>query len=394
MTYWFAAFSATFFALYWIFPIAPFRRALILLSSAVFLFHFSGPAGVLPIFVLGLLTYISGISSFIWLKKITIAICVMALIFYKYTLFLSLELISFFDASIAITTSEYLKASFLPDVPPLAISFFVFEFVHYLIDTIRGEKPIKSIVDFGLFSLFWPSMVAGPIKRYEQFIPALRKTEKVPSEELMYGMIRVAVGLIKKFIADNLTSILEVWTANFDNLPMSLRWACFLGYGLRILLDFSGYSDIAIGFARMMGVKIPENFNWPYLARSPIDFWHRWHISLSTWIRDYVYIPLGGGRQGLTRKIINVLFAFSLCGLWHGAGWNFIFWGAYHGAGVGLNNLWREKFNGYRFKSKISHMLGSFFAWAFTLLFVMVGWVFFFFPLEKASHILGKLLGL
>jgi alginate O-acetyltransferase complex protein AlgI len=165
----------------------------------------------------------------------------------------------------------------------------------------------------------------------------------------------------------------------------------FAGIGLRILWDFSGYSDMAIGYARLFGVKLPDNFNWPYLATSITDFWHRWHISLSRWIRDYVYIPIGGSRHGLVRKVFNGLFAFALCGLWHGAALNFLFWGVYHGLGLAVCSNYRSALG------KPGEALGNWLArnravaWALTMLFVNVGWLFFFYPVPNALNMLTLL---
>ena len=394
MSYWFAAFAASFFILYWLFPIFRVRRFLILAFGFAFQVHFAGPAGVLPIIALGLFTYFAGISKRRSLQITTIAVCVAALVFYKYTIFLAAEFIGFFSIELASQSVSVLKTTILPAAPPLAISFFVFEFVHYLTDVLKGQRPIRSAADFGLFALFWPTMVAGPIKRYEQFIPSMRAgCTRVPAEDVMIGLMRVATGLVKKFLADNLTLMLDYWVAQFDTAPTGVQWLVFVGIGLRILLDFSGYSDIAIGFARMMGIKVPENFNWPYLASGPIDFWRRWHISLSTWIRDYVYIPLGGGRVGMLRKIVNGLFAFALCGLWHGAGWNFLVWGIYHGAGIAINTLWKEKAVKLYSIPHDLQWLARFCSWGATLIFVLVGWLFFFFPVSQALHMLTILAG-
>jgi alginate O-acetyltransferase complex protein AlgI len=279
-----------------------------------------------------------------------------------------------------------------PEMPPLAISFFVFEFVHYLYDVRHGSPPLRSPLYFGLFSIFWPSIVAGPVKRYEEFVPALRSgVRHVCDRDVAVGCILVAVGLVKKFIADNLTAYLAYHVPHFGWMGPTQRWWAFLALAFRILLDFSGYSDMAIGFARMFGIKLPANFNWPYLATSLTEFWHRWHISLSRWIRDYVYIPIGGGRCGIVRKVFNGLFAFALCGLWHGAAWNMLVWGLYHGAGLAVCSSYRAVLG------KAGDAIGNWFAcnrvvgWALTMLFVGIGWLFFFYPLPVAFDMLKLL---
>lgn len=257
----------------------------------------------------------------------------------------------------------------------------------------RGHQPIRSVRDFAVFTLFWPSMVAGPIKRYQQFVPSVHAgNAHVSQEDVVAGALRICIGLVKKFAADNLTLMLDYYVPQFDTLPFGARWVVFFGIGFRILLDFSGYSDMAIGFSRMMGVRLPENFNWPYLASSLSEFWQRWHISLSSWIRDYVYIPLGGGRQGPVRKISNALIAMALCGLWHGAGWNFMLWGVYHGVGLGVNTAFKNRFGSY-LSTAPRHWIQVYglLSWAITMMFVLVGWLFFFYPVTQALHMMSML---
>jgi alginate O-acetyltransferase complex protein AlgI len=393
MSYWFVVFVLSFFVLYWSFPVFEIRRILILVFSIVFQFHFAGPAGVIPILALAILTYLAGISKLRWFQIIAITISVSMLIFYKYMIFLTTEFISLISAEMGIKAANMLKNNILPSSPPLAISFFVFEFVHYLVDVIKGQRPIKSASDFSLFTLFWPTMVAGPIKRYKQFIPSMKTGCSFASEEdLMTGLIKVANGLVKKFTADNLTILIDAQVAQVDILPAHYRWLIFIAIGFRILLDFSGYSDMAIGFSRMMGIKVPENFNWPYLASSPIEFWQRWHISLSSWIKDYIYIPLGGGRVSLPRKVANGFLAFALCGLWHGAGYNFLVWGIYHGVGIAFNNFWREKIANTFHLPEYFLLPANILSRILTFLFVLTGWLFFFYPISSAINMIGLLL--
>jgi alginate O-acetyltransferase complex protein AlgI len=390
MEYWFGAFAAFFFVVFWLTPYAIARRVALLLFCIAFHAHFAGPAGVLPIIVIGVVTFICGLSGSRAAYYAAIALNVAALLFYKYTLFLSQALIGSVSPSWAQAADVYAKQSLLPAAPPLAISFFVFEFVHYLIDVSRGHEPIRSPLKFALFGLFWPSIVAGPIKRYEQFIPEMMEATllRIRSEDVANGLLRISIGFIKKTIADNLTQAVVFWEPHFETLGLSGRWMLLVALAFRILLDFSGYSDIAIGFARMMGIRLPENFNWPYLAISPADFWRRWHMSLSTWIRDYVYIPLGGGRVSPPRRAANALIAFALCGLWHGAAWNFAIWGIYHGIGVAATSAFPKEW-------PVQHWTfiaaGKAIGWALTALFVMIGWLLFFFPLSRALEMTGLL---
>ena len=391
LSYWFAVFVACFLPVYWLPWPAQVRKLLLLAASVVFHAHFAGPAGVLPIVALGIVTYCIGLSRSPRWCLVGIAASVAALAFYKYLHFLCEGLLGALAPSWG-QDAWSVAQSWVPGAPPLAISFFSFEFIHYLIEIHRGHEPIRSPIGFALFAIFWPSIVAGPVKRYGQFLPELQQAAAtIRSDDVMIGFLRLALGLVKKFVADNLTAWVAFWDHQYAVLPMKMRWLIFGGIALRILLDFSGYSDMAIGFARMLGIRLPENFWFPYLARSPADFWRRWHISLSTWIRDYVYIPLGGSRRGPLRKLINGLLAFSLCGLWHGAAWNMIVWGLYHGAGLAVTSsapalLGRT---GARLQTGLARCWPL--AWLATMMFVGVGWLFFFYPLPQAWTMLRLL---
>src|SRR5262245_27093708 len=341
LTPWFVLFAAAAFGAYWLLPFPRVRMLLLLLTCVVFHTHFAGPAGVIPVVVVGLATYLAGLTRHRLACAAGIALAVAALVFYKYTRFLCLDVLGGAWPYAGQWAYDRL-GPLLPAAPPLAISFFVFEFVHYLYDVSRGSAPIRNPVKFGLFALFWPSIVAGPVKRYGQFLPAVQQgVRDLRRRDMASGLLLIAVGLVKKIAADNLTAYIAFHDKQFEAVPLATRWLVFLAIGLRILWDFSGYSDMAIGFARMHGIALPRNFNWPYLALSVPDFWHRWHISLSLWIRDYVYIPIGGGRCPAWRKALNGLLAFAICGLWHGAAWNFLFWGLYHGVGLAISSSYR-----------------------------------------------------
>jgi alginate O-acetyltransferase complex protein AlgI len=392
LTYWFVIFMAAAFPLYWAVR-HPYARLVVLLAAcAVFHTHFAGPAGVLPIVVLAVMTYLAGLSRRRLLCRGGICLSVAALVFYKYFKFLCTEVVG--AAAPSWKAALLAHPALTPSAPPLAISFFVFEFVHYLADVARGYPAVRNPLKFALYAIFWPSIVAGPVKRYQDFLPALQRgVRHVEAHDVALGLTRVALGLVKKFAADTLTAWIAFWGPHFHTFDALWRWGFVAALGLRILWDFSGYSDMAIGFARMHGVVLPENFNWPYLATNITDFWRRWHISLSTWIRDYVYIALGGSRCGLARKVANGLLAFGICGLWHGAGWNFLAWGLYHGAGLALAASYR------RLLGPLGEVLAARLAahppvgWLLTLMFVGVGWVFFFYPLGPALGMIKHLFG-
>jgi alginate O-acetyltransferase complex protein AlgI len=392
LTYWFVFFAAGAFAAYWLVRHHIVRLALLLVCCVVFHTQFAGPAGVFPIVVLGVVCYFAGLTRNRWVCIGGMLLSALALIFYKYAHFLCIDLLESLWPG-AGTQSLQLINPLLPEAPPLAISFFVFEFIHYLFDVSTGSEPIRNPADFTLFALFWPSIVAGPVKRYQQFLPAVhRGAREVNRHDVAYGLALLGFGLFKKLIADNLATYIAAKSPYFCEVGCERRWELIVAIGLRILLDFSGYSDMAIGCARMFGIALPRNFNWPYLATSIGDFWHRWHISLSLWIRDYIYIPIGGSRHGPARKAVNGVLAFAICGLWHGAAWNFLVWGLYHGLGLAVQANYKQVLG--RPGAMIANVLGRYriAAWGLTLIYVNVGWLFFFYPLPTALQMATTLM--
>ncbi|MDC0052413.1 MBOAT family protein [Candidatus Nitrosopelagicus sp.] len=228
---------------------------------------------------------------------------------------------------------------------PIGISFYTFQSISYTVDIYRGKlTPSNSFWEFALFVSFFPQLVAGPILRASHFLPQLReklakenvvsrlRTITIHHTSLRFGITLMAMGFFKKmFFADNIAPMVNEIFSNPVGLESFSVIIGAIGFGVQIYCDFSGYSDIAIGAAIILGFHIPVNFNKPYFATSPVDFWRRWHISLSTWLRDYLYIPLGGNRKADCRKYANVFTVMIIGGLWHGASWNFLIWGALHG---------------------------------------------------------------
>jgi alginate O-acetyltransferase complex protein AlgI len=254
---------------------------------------------------------------------------------------------------------------------PIGISFFTFHSISYIVDIYRGKVvPQKNIFDLALYISLFPQLVAGPIVRYNTINKQLDvKKRRHHPLFVAYGIRRFIIGLGKKvIIANPLGEIADnIFALPADQLSSNLAWIGIICYSLQIFFDFSGYSDMAIGLARIFGFKFLENFNYPYIAKSIREFWQRWHISLSSWFRDYLYIPLGGNRCSVPRQYFNLVLVFLLCGFWHGASWNFIFWGLFHGCFLVLE---RTKFGAIIAGQKvISHF--------YALLVVMVGWVFF-----------------
>ncbi|MGH8558122.1 MAG: MBOAT family O-acyltransferase [Methylococcales bacterium] len=271
---------------------------------------------------------------------------------------------------------------------PLGISFFTFHAISYIVDIYRRQAAaLRNPLDMGLYISFFPQLVAGPIIRYHDIAEQITKRTNTLAR-FASGIERFCYGLAKKvLIANTLGQVAdEAFGIPASFLSFQAAWLGILCYTLQIYFDFSGYSDMAIGLGRMFGFELTENFNYPYIARSVREFWRRWHLSLSTWFRDYLYIPLGGNR-GTTWKIYFNLFAvFLLCGLWHGASWNFVFWGGFHGI---LLVLERGKFGA------IIDACPGFIASAYTIFTVMVGWVFFRADtLADALHYLSAMLGM
>ena len=216
---------------------------------------------------------------------------------------------------------------------PIGISFYTFESMSYIVDVYRGEvKATRRLIDYWTFITFFPHLVAGPIIRYAA-LKAQLEGRTHDWNKVNEGFRRFAIGLGKKvIIANPIGSYADVLFAlDPTRVDVTLAWITAISYALQIYFDFSGYSDMAIGLAKIFGISLPENFNYPYIARNMRDFWKRWHITLSRWFRDYVYIPSGGNRHGIVREYRNLLIVFILCGLWHGASWNFVVWGAFHG---------------------------------------------------------------
>lgn len=262
---------------------------------------------------------------------------------------------------------------------PLAISFFIFEFIHYLFDIYRGNKPIDSFVLFALFAAFFPTQIAGPIKRYPDFAAQMNEEKKLRLSYFDEGVPLIILGMAKKvLLADNLATFVDMGYKVPGAFSAPELWLIAYAFAFQIYFDFSGYTDIARGSARLFGYNIPINFNMPYIANNVSNFWHRWHISLSTWLRDYLYIPLGGSRGGKWATQRNLFLTMALGGLWHGASWNFVVWGIYHGLALAIHREFTElKEKSERFTEMCKGKLFNFFSIVFTFHVVCIGWVFF-----------------
>lgn len=267
---------------------------------------------------------------------------------------------------------------------PLAISFFTFTQIAYLVDASSGEIKDFKFLNYCLFVTFFPHLIAGPIVHYREIAPYFKQQYfgHFDKENINAGLTMFSLGLFKKVIfADNLSTIA---TPVFDvaantGMPLTLleAWFGVLAYSLQLYFDFSGYSDMAIGIAQMFGVKFPLNFNSPYKAASIIEFWRRWHITVSDFLRDYIYIPLGGNRKGELRRYFNLMLTMLLGGLWHGAGWNFVLWGGLHGFYLVINHKWRTFQANLGNSTYKDHWWSCLLGRIATFLAVVVAWVFF-----------------
>ncbi|MDK9706071.1 MAG: MBOAT family protein [Desulforhopalus sp.] len=253
---------------------------------------------------------------------------------------------------------------------PIGISFFTFKAISYLIDVYRRDVEMqRSPLNFALYISLFPHLIAGPIVRYRDVARHIVERH-ISFEDLGQGIYRFVTGLGKKIlIANQLGAVADhIFSLSPEGLPASLLWLGILTYTLQIYYDFSGYSDMAIGLGRMFGFHFLENFNYPYSSLSIQEFWRRWHISLSTWFRDYLYIPLGGNKKGEVRTYVNLILVFSLCGLWHGASWTFLIWGLYHGLFLALERS---------ILGKLLNSLPVVVRAMYTFFVIMIGWIFF-----------------
>jgi len=258
---------------------------------------------------------------------------------------------------------------------PVGISFYTFQTLSYTIDVYWGKlKPTRNLPEFALFVAFFPQLVAGPIVRASEFMPQFEREPWLDRHRLLYGLSRIMDGLVKKVVIADVLAVYLVDPVFKDGSTATGLHVLLgiYGYAMQIYCDFSGYSDIAIGSARILGFYIPENFKVPYTAHSIQDFWHRWHISLSSWLRDYLYIPLGGNRRGPVRTYINLGLTMLLGGLWHGAGWNFVVWGGMHGAWLAINRFWDR-----RGLPWLRGLFGKVLGILLTFHLVCLAWVFF-----------------
>ncbi len=366
-----------------------------LVTSSLFFYGWWNFSYLIVILISILFNYSIGfyLSSFVSYKLskrsiliFGITVNIIALGYFKYANFFIDNLNIFIDTNI----------TFNKVILPLAVSFFTFQQIAYLVDAYKEKTKENSFLYYCLFVTFFPQLIAGPIVHHKEMLPQFSKNiiHKLQLKNLAIGFTIFTFGLFKKIVlADGIAvHVNPIFTAAEAGVILTFfeAWSGALAYTFQLYFDFSGYSDMAIGIARMFGIRLPLNFNSPYKAISIIDFWKRWHITLSRFLRDYLYIPLGGNRKGRIRRYINLIITMVLGGLWHGAGWTFILWGALHGFYLVVNNFWRSIF-----KNKIKTRLSIFFSWSITFLAVVVSWVpFRAESIYGAGNILSGMLGL
>lgn len=388
-----------------------------LFSSLLFLFVFLplvlGLYYISPWRIKNLILFISSLIFYAWGEPVYIVIMLISTITdYSFGLLLSrpglsavqrkwivissvvvnLGLLSYFKYAdfLIVNVNELLGTNIpLTDLPlPIGISFYTFQSMSYIIDVYRGTaKAQRNWIDFGTFVALFPQLVAGPIIQYNSIAEQLRK-RSVNIGKFALGVRRFTIGLAKKVLLANNIGLLwdTLSKSDLGTMPVLTAWLGIIAFAFQIYFDFSGYSDMAIGLGLMFGFEFNENFNKPYTAQSITDFWRRWHISLSSWFRDYVYIPLGGNRRGLGIQIRNILVVWILTGIWHGASWNFMLWGLYFGVILIIEKWW-----GLRLLSRLPRVVRHLYA----ILLILIGWVLFAFDeLPMVLNYLQAMIGL
>lgn len=357
------------------YAVKPKLRNLVILVFSIVFYSWGAPRFI---FVILLTTFID-FHLVRWMSQLhkrlhrrlllTASVCINIglLAYFKYTGFF-VESANTLLASLGLTPVNWIKV-----VMPIGISFYTFETITYVVDVYRRvHKPLDNFWDYQLYIIMFPKLIAGPIIRYHDLADQI--TNRVSNETIdnrLTGFYRFVIGLAKKvLIANHMGQHADmVFAMDYTGLDSPTAWLGILAYTFQIYFDFSGYSDMAIGLAKMIGFRFPENFMNPYISKSITEFWRRWHISLGNWMRNYLYIPLGGNRVATKRRLFfNLWIVFLASGFWHGAAWSFIFWGAYHGAFLVLERIFLLKFY---------EKIGKFPSMLITFLMVVIGWVFF-----------------
>lgn len=364
-------------------PDGIFLRNIFLVAASLFFYGYWN-IWFLPLIVLSIsLNYIA--SIFIERNRLRTAVLAVTIVanllsigFFKYLLFF------------ADTITDHVPEFISNIVLPIGISFFTFQQIAYVVDIWRKRTKVGTFLNYTLFVSFFPQLIAGPVVRYQEIVPQFGKAGRVV-RSFAPGMFLFVVGLFKKVVlADNLADPANAVFSSVDNgytVGFIDGWLAALCYTFQLYFDFSAYSDMALGLGLMLGFKLPINFNSPYKAKSVVDFWRRWHITLSTFFRDYLYIPLGGNRHGLVRQLIALLVVMILVGFWHGAGWTFLLWGAWHGVLLTISHTLPAA---PRIFDSVPPCVKTAVAWSVTFGLVVVGWVIFRSPTIESAFIFLK----
>lgn len=357
-----------------------FRLWVLIISGVLFFWYYSPQFLIIVAPGLWLLDGLSQTDKR-WLGFLAVMAVITAFAYYKYRFFIFQNLPLFkYEPSPSI-------------VIPLGLSFLSFELIHYLLDRQHGSIKKDNLLKFAAFVLFFPTRPAGPIRRFQQFVPQI-KSCSLTAKNLQIGSGRIIKGIFKKIvIADTIVLWQREIFTSFEAVlgtPVWHLWLAIFAFSLRIYFDFSAYSDIAIGSARLLGIVIPENFRLPYLKQNIGQFWKAWHISFYRFVADYIFIPLGGSRYGFMKAVRNTLITLLISGLWHGAAWHFVFWGFYHGILLSLYRSYKQFVEHLLpcFNNKLSY-LGSI---GLTFVLVSLGWVFFAAPMSLSLVIIKRLL--
>ncbi len=365
------------FLIYLFIPIK-YKKWYLIVTSLIFLFSFSIEIAI-SLFVFLIANYCISMNIKNNKKRLFVGIVfnILVIIYYKYTDFFITNFNMVFKTSIPL----------LNLISPIGLSFIVFQNISFLVDSYKGMKK-GDFVDYLLYSFYFPRVVNGPIIRFDSFRDEIKKLSNPSVDNVFEGIRRITFGLGKVFILSNVMG--NIWQKVYDSLStygvsVSIAILGIICYSFYLFLNFSGFIDMSVGISKLFNINIPENFNYPYLADSISNFWRRWHITLSSWFRDYVYIPLGGNRKG--NVYIHLMIVFILTGLWHGGSWNFIIWGIYNGIIIVIERMIRNN----EIYKKIPKTIKVF----FTYVLVVIGWVFFASNGIKASvNYLSYLIGL
>jgi len=265
---------------------------------------------------------------------------------------------------------------------PLGLSFFVFECIAYLVDVYRGAPATASLPEFAAYKLFFPKLISGPITRFHSFANQLTSQPNLDWNWMVEGLWLIGIGAVKKvLIADHIGTLVNLSLDNLERAGSGDLYLATFAYGLQLYLDFSGYVDVARGSALLIGINLPQNFNFPYFTASIADFWRRWHMTLGDWLRNYLYFPLGGSRQGLPRTVVNLMIVMLIAGIWHGNTWGFLIWGGIHGAALGIHRINHAIAQGWKpLRQFWGNPLGVLLAWVLTQGIVFFSWIFFRLP--------------